>query len=64
MSMSVTVACPRCDAVIDAKDEDDLVAKVQKHVHEDHGLKHTLPRKHILARLRRSGPRHDSGEAD
>lgn len=51
--MSLTVNCPRCDAVIDAEDEDDLVAKVQAHVRDDHGLEHTLPRKHILARLRR-----------
>ncbi len=50
--MSLTVNCPRCNAVIDAEDEDDLVAKVQTHVRDDHGLEHTLPRKHILARLR------------
>lgn len=53
--MSLTMPCPRCDAVIDAEDEDDLVAKVQRHVRED-GLDHTLPAKHILARLRREGP--------
>jgi hypothetical protein len=58
--MSLTMPCPRCEAVIDAEDEDDLVAKVRAHVREDHGLDHTLPAKHILARLRRDGPRHDS----
>jgi predicted small metal-binding protein len=58
--MTMTLNCPRCDAVIDAEDEDDLVAKVQDHVREDHGLDHTMPRKHILARLRTVGPRHDS----
>jgi predicted small metal-binding protein len=49
--MSFTINCPRCDATITAEDEDDLVAKVQTHVREDHGLEHTLPRKHVLARL-------------
>ena len=57
--MSLTIACPRCPSVIDAENEDDLVAKVQQHVRDDHGLDHTLPAKHILARLRRDGPRHD-----
>ena len=60
--MALTMPCPRCDAVIDAKDEDDLVAKVQRHVREDHGLDHTLPAKHILARLRRDR-RLDDGTA-
>ncbi|HLH64619.1 MAG TPA: DUF1059 domain-containing protein [Solirubrobacteraceae bacterium] len=58
--MTITMSCPRCDAVIDAADEDDLVAKVQQHVREDHGLDHTMPAKHILARLRRDGPRYDA----
>jgi predicted small metal-binding protein len=58
----MTLNCPRFDAVIDAEDEDDLVAKVQDHVREDHGLDHTMPRKHILARLRTVGPRHDSDD--
>ena len=57
--MSLTMGCPRCEKVIEARDENDLVAKVQQHVREDHGLGHTLPAKHILARLRREGPRHD-----
>jgi predicted small metal-binding protein len=47
------VRCPRCEMVIAAADEDDLVNKVQAHVRNDHGLDHTMPRKHILARLRR-----------
>jgi predicted small metal-binding protein len=50
--MTMTLKCPRCNAVIAAEDEDDLVVKVQTHVREDHGLEHTLPSKHILARLR------------
>jgi predicted small metal-binding protein len=51
--MPLTVSCPRCEALIEARDEDDLVAKVQRHVREDHGLERTLPRKHILANLAR-----------
>jgi predicted small metal-binding protein len=57
--MSMRIACPRCEVVIEAEDEDDLVAQVQTHVREDHGSVHEMPRKHILARLRRTGPRHD-----
>ncbi len=56
--MTITMSCPRCDAVIDAADDDDLVAKVQQHVREDHGLDQIMPAKHILARLRRDGPGH------
>jgi predicted small metal-binding protein len=54
--MPMTLHCPRCDFVLSAEDEDELVAKVQAHVRKDHGLEHTLPRKHILARLRRQPP--------
>ena len=57
--MTMTLTCPRCDTIIDAEDEDDLVAKVQAHVRDDHDLEHTLPRKHILARLRREGAQAD-----
>ena len=49
--MTLAINCPRCKTAIDAVDEDDLVAKVQAHVRDDHGLNHTLPPKHI----RRSG---------
>jgi predicted small metal-binding protein len=48
----LTARCPRCDIEICADDEDDLVAKVQAHVRDQHKLTHTLPRKHILHRLR------------
>lgn len=51
--MPMTVSFPRCELVIEARDEDDLVAKVQQHVRDDHGLDHALPRKHILANLAR-----------
>lgn len=48
----MTFKCPRCETMIDAEDEDDLVLRVQAHVRDAHHLPHTLPRKHILARLR------------
>jgi len=51
--MTISMTCQRCDAVITADDEDDLVAKVQAHARGDHGLAHILPRKHILAHLHR-----------
>lgn len=51
--MTFTMTCPRCEAVITGADEDDLVAKVQVHVRDDHGFQQPLPRKHVLARLRR-----------
>ena len=54
--MTLTLNCPRCNAAITAEDEDDLVEKVQTHVRDDHGLDHTLPRKHILARLNKLSP--------
>ncbi len=57
--MSLTLPCPRCDKVITAEDEDDLVVRVQAHVARDHDLPRILPRKHILARLRRA---HDEGD--
>jgi hypothetical protein len=50
--MTLTMHCPRCDAVLTAHDEDDLVIKVQAHVRYDHKLAHTLARKHILRRFR------------
>jgi len=59
-----TLRCPRCDLVISAKDEDDLVAKVRSHVREDHGLEHELPRRHILARARDQDARTDGARAD
>ena len=62
--MSITMSCPRCDAVIHAENEDDLVARIQLHVHEDHGLGHTLPTRHILAHLRRAGTPSGSGAGD
>lgn len=49
--MTISLPCKRCDAVITADDEDQLVAKVQKHAATDHGLSHPLSREHILAHL-------------
>lgn len=61
--MTVSVNCPRCDAVITADDEDELVVRVQAHVRNDHNAAHSPSRKHILARLhrqhsKRGSPRH------
>ena len=53
--MTIRATCPRCDTVITAADEDDLVAKVQAHARDDHGFTRVLPRKHILAVFRRQG---------
>jgi len=50
--MTVTIHCQRCAAVLTGEDEDDLVAKVQAHVRDEHKLGRNLPRKHILYRLR------------
>jgi predicted small metal-binding protein len=55
--MTLILTCPRCDARITANDEDELVAKVQSHVRDDHGATHALSRKHILARLHRRDPK-------
>ncbi|MGI8411790.1 MAG: DUF1059 domain-containing protein [Solirubrobacteraceae bacterium] len=57
--MTLIINCPRCDKTITADDEEDLVAKVQAHVRKDHGFPHTLPRKHILGRLRSLPPSAD-----
>ena len=51
--MALSLTCPRCEAVITAGDEDDLVAKVQAHVRDDHGGVHSPSREHIRARLHR-----------
>jgi hypothetical protein len=52
--MPVTLNCPRCDAVVEADDEDDLIDKVQAHVRDAHPeIKHELPAKHIRATFRR-----------
>jgi hypothetical protein len=59
--MTISVPCPRCEKVITAEDDDDLVAQVQDHVARDHDLPRVLPRKHILARL---GRLHDQKPKD
>ncbi len=51
--MTLNLNCPRCKAEITGDDEDDLVAKVQSHVRDEHGATHAVSRKHILARLNR-----------
>jgi predicted small metal-binding protein len=47
--MPPTATCPRCNYTIEASSEDELVEAVRRHVRDDHGLDHELPRKHILA---------------
>lgn len=54
--MTPSLRCPRCDAVITADDEDELVARVQSHVRDDHGATHALSRERILARIHRQDP--------
>lgn len=54
---TISMPCRRCGVVITADDEDDLVAKVQRHARDDHDLKHDLPRKHILAHLHAQDPK-------
>ena len=53
--MTLTATCPRCGVSLHAVDEDELVANVQQHVRSDHGFEHELPRKHVLAYLRKTG---------
>jgi uncharacterized C2H2 Zn-finger protein len=55
--MTISLTCPRCDAVITARDEDELVVRVQAHVRDAHDAGHCPSRKHILARLQRQGPK-------
>lgn len=57
--MTLNMTCPRCDTVIAAEDEDELVAKVQTHARDDHDLTHPLSRKHILARVHAQTPAQD-----
>jgi predicted small metal-binding protein len=52
---TLIATCPRCEVTFRAADEDELVAIVQQHVRNDHGFEHELPRKHILAYLRKTG---------
>lgn len=59
--MTLSLTCPRCHTAITAGDEDDLVARVQAHVRDDHGGRHTPAREHILARLSRQSLRDAAG---
>lgn len=58
--MLFSLTCPRCDAVITADDEEELVARVQAHVRDDHNAAHSPSQKHILARLHRQHSKGDS----
>jgi predicted small metal-binding protein len=55
--MALSLTCPRCEAVITADDEDELVAKVQAHAHDDHDGVHSLSRERILAHLHGQDPK-------
>lgn len=67
MSSNETLSanCPRCGVNLQAADEDELVRLVQQHVRDDHGFEREMPRKHILAHLRKQGygnaPAHSDG---
>lgn len=52
---TLSATCPRCGLGLSAANEDELVANVQQHVRDDHGFERELPRKHVLAYLRKSG---------
>lgn len=52
---ALTANCPRCGFELHAADEDELVELAQQHVRDDHGFERELPRKHILAYLRKAG---------
>jgi Protein of unknown function (DUF1059) len=55
--MTVSVTCKRCDELITAEDEDELVAQVEAHA-RDHGAHgaHVPSRERILAHLLRQDP--------
>ena len=61
--MAITATCPRCGYTLEAANEDDLVSAVRQHVRNDHGLDHELPRKHVLAILRKQRTE-DAADAD
>jgi predicted small metal-binding protein len=58
--MTASLTCPRCNAVVTAHDEDELVAHVQAHVRDAHNAAHSPSREHILARLHGRDPKGDS----
>ena len=62
--MPVTANCPRCGHTIQADDVDELVEGVRRHVRDDHGLEHELPRKHVAAMLAKQGIQLDLGQSD
>ncbi len=62
--MTITANCPRCGHTIQADDASELVEGVRRHVRDDHGLDHQLPRKHVAAMLAKQGIELDLGEVD
>jgi len=49
--MTISLTCKRCGALIEADDEDALVAEVHAHHATDHDGAHAISREQILARL-------------
>ncbi len=53
--MTVSMSCRRCQKLITADDEDQLVELSQAHASSEH--RHTPSREHILAHLRGQDPK-------
>lgn len=51
--MSISLTCKGCKTVITARDEDELVAALQRHIVDDHNSSHSPTREQILAILHR-----------
>jgi predicted small metal-binding protein len=47
LALSKRVTCPPCGAIIQGETDDDLVAKLQQHSRDEHGM--SLSRDQILA---------------
>lgn len=56
--MTVSLICARCQELITAEDEDELVAQVQAHARDHGGAhgQHVPSRERILAHLHRQDP--------
>lgn len=56
---TIGLPCKRCDTVITADDEDELVAEVQAHAAREHDLTHALSRERILAHRHDQDPQEE-----
>lgn len=61
-TMPITAKCPRCGYTLEAENADQLVDVIRAHVRNEHRLEHELPRKHVIAMLRKQGI--DASRAD